>query len=147
MLFALACMLPAVDAGRSRDFGALQDRYDNSPEVSPGCVVLATGWMSCHPAWLANPVLALRALLLRLGRSRCAAAAGALSAALGLSTWGLLGSSELHAGYYVWQAIQFALTAGAGWACLLQREVAGAGLHREMRRTRAGLPPWPPAAG
>lgn len=120
-LFALACFLPAVDKQWVMDGGALQDTHNDEPVLGPGWSDLAFGWLSGHPAWLANPTLALGIVLLLCGQARHAAVVGVLSASLGLATWTLFGRKDLYVGYYAWQASQLVFAGGATWVCLRRR--------------------------
>lgn len=124
-LFGVACCLPAVDKQWICHGGALQDRPNDGPVLGPGVGDLVFGWLSGHPAWLANPALAVAVVLLLFGQRRCAAVAGVLAASLGLTTCQLFGLAELYRGYYVWQASQVMFAAGACWFCWSARSRRG----------------------
>jgi hypothetical protein len=120
-LFALGCCMPAVDKARITDAGALQDSPLEGPFLLVGLYDLIWGWLSCHPAWLANPVLAVAVVLMWFGWRWCATAAGVLAAGLGLTTCNLFKLAELYPGYYVWEASQLVFAIGACWFCLSGR--------------------------
>jgi hypothetical protein len=84
-LFAAACCLPTVDEDRW-SFTALAEGPYKGPDVGYGLLDLFLGWLSGHPAWFANPTLLVALILLLVGWRSSAAAAGTLSASLGITT-------------------------------------------------------------
>jgi hypothetical protein len=120
-LFAAACFLPCVDCGRvladssgdvaGSDF--LGERGSHS-----GLELLLVGWCGGNNGvpWSANVFLFLGYGGFVFRRYRAAAVLGLIATALGLSTWWVRRYDTLMVGYYVWQASQFVLAAGALWA-------------------------------
>ena len=120
-LFAAACCLPTVDEGRYSLTVLAEGPDVEGADVGLGLIDLLFGWLSCHPAWLANPALLVALVLFLLGWRTGAAAAGGLSAAPGITAGVSFWRDGLYAGYYAWQASQLVLAAGAWRACLRER--------------------------
>ena len=109
-LFAISLALPVF----YRDDG----QYDLL-----GVAALLMGWLSLHPAWLANPLWLTASILLLLSRHLAAAIVATLAVLLALTALSFISAEiktggqsvqALSYGFYVWLA-SLAGLAGAAW--------------------------------
>lgn len=98
---------------------------DDGVRTGAGGLALLVGWMTFHPAWLANPCWIAGVVLLLLKRRLAAVIFAALAVVLALSSFTLLGAklwngdqavSALSFGFYVWLAALLTLAGDSLYA-------------------------------
>lgn len=84
---------------------------DDGVRAGAGGLALLVGWMTFHPAWLANPCWIAGVVLLLLKRRLAAVIFAALAVLLALSSYTFIGAelwnggqavSSLSFGFYIW---------------------------------------------